>query len=102
VIVVLLGLALVAGSGLAPVLAAFPLPILAALLAAAGLLHIGLARDLKGARDVALALVVAVLGFWSNLAVGLMAGLLLWWMPRAASRLGAWREKDLRPSRSSG
>ena len=99
---VLLVLALAAGSGLAAVLATFPLPILAALLAAAGLLHIGLARDLEGARDVALALVVAVLGFWSNLAIGLAAGLVLWWVPRAGSRLVSWRDPSLRPSRSSG
>ena len=45
----LLVLAVGAGSGLAAVLSAFPLPILAALLAAAGVLHIGLARDLRGA-----------------------------------------------------
>ena len=71
----LLVLAVAAGSGLAAVLAAFPLPILAALLSAAGLLHIGLARDLAGAREVLLALLVAGLGFWLNLAVGLGAGL---------------------------
>jgi hypothetical protein len=99
---VLIVLALVAGSGLATVLAAFPLPILASLLAAAGLFHIGLARDLAGARDVALALVVAVLGFWSNLAVGLGIGLVIWWVPRAGSTLATWRDPTLRPSRSSG
>jgi SulP family sulfate permease len=95
-------LALTAGSGLAAVLTAFPLPILAALLAAAGLLHIGLARDLAGAREIALALLVAILGFWVNLAVGLGTGLAIWWLDRAGNRLGAWRERDLRPSRSSG
>jgi hypothetical protein len=102
---VLLVLALAGGSGLAAVLTAFPLPILAALLAAAGLLHIGLARDLAGIRDVALALLVAALGFWLNLAVALAAGLAVWWAPRALeaarARLAAWRERDLRPSRSS-
>ena len=95
-------LAVTAGSGLAAVLTAFPLPILAALLAAAGLLHIGLARDLKGVREISLALLVAALGFWVNLAVGLAAGLAVWWVDRAGTRLGAWRERDLRPSRSSG
>jgi hypothetical protein len=98
----LLVLALVAGSGLSAVLTAFPLPVLAALLAAAGVLHIGLARDLEGAREVALALFVAVLGFWLNLAVGLAAGLLVWWGGRAGSRLRSWREPRLAPSRSSG
>src|SRR5688572_5843677 len=98
----LLVLAVAAGSGLAAVLTAFPLPILAALLAAAGLLHISLARDLEGARDVLLALLVALLGFWLNLAVGLLVGLLVWWAPRARDRVVAWWERDLQPSRSSG
>jgi sulfate permease, SulP family len=95
-------LAVAAGSGLAAVLTAFPLPILASLLAAAGVLHIGLARDLAGAREISLALLVAVLGFWVNLAVGLAVGLAAWWLQRAGNRLSAWREKDLRLSRSSG
>jgi hypothetical protein len=99
---VLLVLAVAAGSGLAAVLTAFPLPILAALLAAAGVLHIGLARDLADAWEIALALLVAVLGFWLNLAVGLGAGLLVWWGARAGVRLGAWRDPRLAPSRSSG
>jgi hypothetical protein len=103
---VLVVLAVAAGSGLAAMLAAFPLPVLAALLAAAGILHIGLARDLAGAREIAVALVVALLGFWLNLAVGLAAGLVLWWGPglaeRARTRLGGWRAPKLGPSRSSG
>jgi hypothetical protein len=98
----LLVLAVTAGSGLAGVLAAFPLPILASLLSAAGLLHIGLARDLRGVREISLALLVAALGFWVNLAVGLGAGLAIWWLDRAGTRLSAWRERDLRLSRSSG
>ena len=84
-------IAVSAGSGLAAVLTAFPLPILAALLSAAGVLHIGLARDLAGAREIALALVVAVLGFWFNLAIGLAAGLALWWAPRIGIRLAPAR-----------
>jgi sulfate permease, SulP family len=95
-------IAVAAGSGLAAVLTAFPLPILAALLSAAGVLHIGLARDLESARDVLLALLVAALGFWLNLAVGLVAGLLVWWGARAGSRLRSWRDPRLAPSRSSG
>ena len=98
----LLVVAIAGGSGLAGVLTAFPLPILAALLSAAGILHIGLARDLKGVREISLALLVAALGFWVNLAVGLAVGLAVWWLDRAGTRLGPWRERDLRPSRSSG
>jgi MFS superfamily sulfate permease-like transporter len=78
----LLALALMVGSGLADVLTAFPLPILAALLAAAGVLHIALARDLRGAREWCAALLVAALGFGVNLAVGLAVGLAVWWLPR--------------------
>jgi hypothetical protein len=102
----LLVIAVAGGSGLAAVLTAFPLPILAAMLAAAGLLHIGLARDLVGVRAWLLALVVAVLGFSLNLAVGLGAGLLAWWLPRFLARaratLAGWRNQSLPPSRSSG
>lgn len=102
----LLVLAAGAGSGLAGVLSAFPLPILAALLAAAGVLHIALARDLEGARAWLLALLVAGLGFWLNLAVGLAVGLVAWWTPRllarARARLAGWRKPNLPASRSSG
>ena len=104
--IALLLLAVAAGSGLAAVLTAFPLPILAALLAAAGVLHLGLARDLEGGRAWLVALLVAALGFWLNLAVGLAVGLALWWGPRfvqrAVARLAGWRDPSLRPSRSSG
>jgi hypothetical protein len=85
----LLVLAVGAGSGLAALLTAFPLPILAALLATAGLLHIGLLRDLRGWRNWAIALVVGALGFELNLTVGLAAGLALWWIPVGAVRLRA-------------
>jgi sulfate permease, SulP family len=102
----LIVLALAAGSGLAAVLTAFPLPVLAALLAAAGVLHIGLARDLEGARAWAVALLVAALGFAFNLAIGLGVGLALWWgriaLRRMITRLTEWRNPSLRPSRSSG
>jgi sulfate permease, SulP family len=80
--VLLLVLAVGAGSGLGALLAAFPLPILAGLLAAAGLLHIGLLRDLRGAWSWALALLVGVTGFEVNLAVALGLGLAAWWLPR--------------------
>jgi hypothetical protein len=86
---VLVVLALAAGSGLAALLVAFPLPILAALLAVAGLLHIGLLRDLAGAPAWAAALVVGALGATLGLAVGLAVGLALWWLPLGARRLRA-------------
>ena len=75
------------GAGLAALLTAFPLPILAGLLAAAGLLHIGLLRDLEGWQQWSVALVVGAIGFGLNLAVGLAVGLLLWWVPVGIQRL---------------
>jgi hypothetical protein len=83
----LLVVALGAGAGLAAVLPAFPLPILAGLLAVAGLLHIGLLRDLQGRRAWGIALPVGGLGFGVNLLVGLLVGLVVWWLPIAVSRL---------------
>jgi hypothetical protein len=79
--------ALGAGAGLAAVLPAFPLPILAGLLAVAGLLHIGLLRDLTGVRAWAIALLVGGIGFEINLLVALVVGLLVWWLPVGASTL---------------
>ena len=81
---VLLILALVFGSALAAHLTAFPLPILAGLLATAGLLHIALLRDLRGVHQWALALVVGVLGFETNLTLSLGVGLAVWWLWRGA------------------
>jgi hypothetical protein len=72
-------LALGLGAGLATLLTAFPLPILAGLLATAGLLHIGLLRDLRRVRDYALAALVGAIGFEANLMVGLAVGLAVWW-----------------------
>lgn len=83
----LVALALGVGSGLAALLPAFPLPILAGLLATAGLLHIGLLRDLRGARDWVLALLVGVIGFEINLLWALAAGLAAWWIPYGVGRL---------------
>jgi SulP family sulfate permease len=82
-IVVALGL----GAGLAAILPAFPLPILAGLLAVAGLLHIGLLRDLRGARAWAIALLIGGLGFEVNLLAGLVVGLAVWWIPIGISRM---------------
>jgi sulfate permease, SulP family len=91
----LLILALLLGAGLATVLAAFPLPILAGMLAAAGLLHISLLRDLRGRREWLIALLVGATGLLINLAVGLAIGLALWWLPELWKR---WRSG--RPSRA--
>ena len=82
--VTLLTLALGVGAGLAGLLTAFPLPILAALLAGAGLLHIGLLRDLEGAPSWALALLVGLVGFFVHLAIAVVLGLALWWGFRGA------------------
>ena len=83
----LVTLAVGTGSGLAALLTAFPLPILAALIATAGLLHIGLLRDLRGWRNWAIALAVGAIGFETNLTIGLAVGLALWWIPVGALRL---------------
>ena len=83
----LLTLALAVGSGLAALLAAFPLPILAGVLATAGVLHILLLRDLRSARAWAFALLVGAVGFGFNLTVALGLGLALWWGAEALRRL---------------
>jgi sulfate permease, SulP family len=85
--VALLGLSLGVGVALAPLLAAFPLPILGGLLASAGVLHIGLLRDLRGVYEWSLALVVGLVGFELNLTIALVVGLAAWWLPRAAHAL---------------
>jgi sulfate permease, SulP family len=85
----LIAVALGAGAGLGALLAAFPLTILAALLATAGLLHIGLLRDLGDARHWVVALVVGIVGFEVNLGLALALGLALWWIPVGALRLRA-------------
>jgi sulfate permease, SulP family len=85
--IALLTLAVGLGAGLASLLAAFPLPILAGVLATAGILHIGLLRDLHTAGDWALALAVGAVGFTTDLATALLLGLAVWWLPRGAVRL---------------
>lgn len=91
----LVTVALVFGSGLAVLLTAFPLPILAGLIATAGLLHIGLLRDLRGANEWAIAIIVGAVGFGLNLAVGLAVGLVLWWTPVLFRRIrwDAWSSR---------
>ena len=78
----LLVLAIGFGAGLAALLTAFPLPILAALLATAGLLHIGLLRDLQQPWAWALALTVGIVGFQVHLALALGGGLVVYWGAR--------------------
>jgi sulfate permease, SulP family len=83
----LLLVGLVFGAGLAALLAAFPLPILAALLTVAGLLHLGLLRDLRGVAPWSVALIVGAIGVLANLGLALGVGLALWWLPKQALRL---------------
>jgi hypothetical protein len=87
----LLVLALGFGAGLAALLTAFPLPILAALLATAGLLHIGLLRDLRGVHSWTLALGVGLVGYELHLALALAAGLAVYWGTRLAATLAGLR-----------
>jgi sulfate permease, SulP family len=77
--VVLLVLAIALGASLSAVLAGFPVPILAGLLAVAGLLHIALLKDLRHPFHWALAIAVGVTGLFSNLAIALVGALLIWW-----------------------
>jgi sulfate permease, SulP family len=83
----LLVLAIGLGTSLAELLTAFPLPILAGVLATAGVLHILLLRDLRGVRAWAFALPVGVVGFELNLTVALGIGLALWWGAEGLRRL---------------
>ena len=83
---VLLFLAVAFGASLAPLLAGFPLPILAGLLAISGLLHIALLKDLREPAHWAMALAVGIVGFLSNLAIALAGALLIWWAAGAILR----------------
>lgn len=84
--VALVVLALGFGSGLAAFLTGFPLPVLAGLLAAAGILHLMLLRDLARPVDWVVALVVGVPGLMGQLALGLVAGLVLAWLVARVDR----------------
>lgn len=98
----LLAVALLVGAGLATLLTAFPLPILAGLLATAGLLHVALLRDLRGAREWTIAAAVGTIGFEWNLAIGLGVGLVLWWGQEVVRRVGSrpWISRSTRRSAS--
>jgi SulP family sulfate permease len=89
----LLVLALAIGASLVAVLAGFPLPILAGLLAVSGLLHTALLKDLRHPYHWALAIAVGVTGFVSNLAIALVAALLLWWVCKAGTALRKRQKK---------
>ncbi|MGB6950205.1 MAG: putative sulfate/molybdate transporter [Methyloceanibacter sp.] len=79
----LLFLAVALGASLPALLAGFPLPILAGLLAIAGLLHIALLKDLRHPAHWALAIAVGITGLLSNLAIALTGALLIWWAAEA-------------------
>jgi hypothetical protein len=55
------------------------------------LLHIALLRDLSEPFHWALAIAVGIIGFFSNLAIALIAALLVWWGVKAAAMLLAPR-----------
>jgi sulfate permease, SulP family len=81
----LLVFALGLGASLAAILSGFPLPVLAGLLAVAGLLHIALLKDLSEPFHWALAIAVGIIGFFSNLAIALTAALFVWWGVKAVA-----------------
>ena len=85
---------LVIGNSLAALLAGFPIPILAGLLAVAGLLHIALLKDLVRPADWVLAIAVGITGFLSNLAIALIAALAIWWTAKAVSTLFEGRDGE--------
>jgi sulfate permease, SulP family len=84
---VLLVLGLVIGASLADVLAGFPLPILVAMLAVSGALHIALLKDLQDPYHWALAIAVGVTGFVTNLAIAVAGAMLIWWAGKAVTDL---------------
>jgi sulfate permease, SulP family len=77
---ILIAIALVMGATLTAALSGFPVPILAGLLTVAGLLHITLLKDLRGTWHWVMAIAVGVTGFLTNLAVALVAALVVWWV----------------------
>lgn len=87
----LLVLGIGVGASLTALLSGFPLPILAGLLAVAGLLHIALLRDLSEPFHWVLAIAVGVIGSLSNLAIALTLALAVWWGARALGILQTHR-----------
>ena len=84
-------LALVAGRGLDGVLAAFPLPVLAALLVVAAVAHAQLLRDVRGPAAWSVVAVVGVLGVAVNLALGMAVGLAVHLLLRGVARRSGGR-----------
>jgi sulfate permease, SulP family len=95
--VALLFLAVAFGASLPAILAGFPLPILAGLLALAGLLHVALLKDLCHPAHWALAIAVGITGLLSNLAVALVGALLIWWVAEAVIALRRRRSGTTAP-----
>ena len=94
-------LALGAGAGLATVLAAFPLPVLAALLLVAAVAHVLLLRDLRGAGSWAVAIGVGVVGVTVHLGAAVLGGLLVHALGRrvaALRRRGGARDAGVGPT----
>ncbi len=81
----LLILAVAAGASLTLILTAFPLPVLAALLVVAGIVHVALLKDLTGTWAWSMALAVGVVGFVTNLAWAVAGGLAVYAAFKAAS-----------------
>jgi hypothetical protein len=93
----LLFLAVAFGASLPAILAGFPLPILAGLLALAGLLHVALLKDLRHPAHWALAIAVGITGLLSNLAVALVGALLIWWVAEAVIAVRSRRSGTTAP-----
>jgi SulP family sulfate permease len=93
---VLVLLAFALGASLPALLRGFPLPILAGLLAIAGLLHAALLKDLRVPWHWALAVAIGVTGLIANLAIALAVGLLVWW---TAEAITAFRGRGRLPKR---
>lgn len=85
--------ALAAGASLVAILPAFPLSVLAALLAVAAVAHLLLLRDLRGFGPWVVAITVGVLGLVWNLAIALVIGLALAGLFAALARLAAHRRQ---------
>ena len=84
----LLVAAVAAGTLLGELLPLFPLAVLAALLGVAAVVHIGLLRDVRGTADWTIALLVGVIGAWSNLGVAVLIGLAV------AGAVWLWRRRQ--------
>lgn len=89
---VLVVLALGFGAVMAGLLPLFPVSVLAALLGVAAVVHIGLLRDVRGATDWTIALVVGAVGAFGNLGVAVLLGL------AAAFAASWWRRSREEPS----